>query len=255
MKAKPASYYDEAYFRGGPNLGYLGPYAWESAPWERLARAIVRTFGCNLNTTSITDFGCARGFVLWFMKHQFGWQTKGYDFSEYAVANAAPDLDITVADLSKRMDTEPTDIVLCMDTLEHIEERKLKIALENLHDTAKVAVIVHVYVSDGLQNGIDLPEHVTVKPKTWWHELFLTNGFITHVLDPYYKTMIKRLARGVHGDIWADNAFVLEPVQAVIESQAIDPKWVVEIAPEPAFIYNSEPEFIYDKEETVAGLS
>ena len=93
MKPKPASYYDEDYFSGTGGKGYQGPYGWHSAPWGGLALALVRTFGWHIGAKSVADFGCATGHVLWWMQHQYGWQVKGYDFSEWAVANHLPDID------------------------------------------------------------------------------------------------------------------------------------------------------------------
>ena len=54
MKAKAQSYYDKEYFDTNPDKGYPGKYDLACAPWPRLARALVLSFGPTLGVTTVT---------------------------------------------------------------------------------------------------------------------------------------------------------------------------------------------------------
>jgi len=208
--AKPSSYYDQAYYDTDPTKGYPGPYNLACAPWGRIARALIFTFGI-LGVTSVTDFGCARGFVLWHLKNA-GWATKGYDFSEYAVQTAMEGLDIEVADVAaKRREFQAADLALCMDVLEHIDEKRLPQALTNMRAATGKVFVAQAYLPEVDYGPInDMPEHVTVKPREWWTAQFDKAGFRPHVLEGEYKLNVRRMCLRPFGEMWAGSSFVLE---------------------------------------------
>lgn len=233
--AQPASYYDKDYFDTYSKKGYPGPYTTASAPWDRLARALVLTFGPSIGVKSCADFGCARGFVIYYLQNLYGWQTKGYDFSKYALKTAMPGLDLELADITRNKPFAPADLVLCMDVLEHIDEAKLPKAIQNLRDATKKVAVFHVLVPKGKDKGSweYADDHVTVEPKDWWQAMFEANGFRRHWLEPTYRINIRRLVKGPASGIWMENAFVLEPVipPAVTEEAQAEPE-APAIAPE-----------------------
>ncbi len=233
MREKPQNYYDAAYYDTDVTKGYPGPYTMVCAPWGRLARALVFTFGV-LGVDSVTDFGCARGFVLWHLKTA-GWLTKGYDFSEYAVSTAVEGLDIEVADIAaKRREFQPADLTLCTDVLEHLEGKRLMQALLNIRAATQRVFVAQVFLPEvdyfGPQN--DMPEHVTVHDRPWWQTKFEECGFRMHVLDGEYKLNVRRMCLRPFGEIWANSTFVLEPV-AIPESTVIEKREKTQYAEYP----------------------
>lgn len=207
---KKASYYDEEYFDTNPNKGYPGPYTFTSAPWATLARCIVQALA-PLSPHSATDFGCARGFLLYCLHTIYGWNVMGYDWSAYAAQTAMPNVPIEVIDITKRYPYKKADVVICMDVLEHIDEGpKLETAVANIRETAIKAAVVHVGLKD-LDEG--LPEHVTLRTRDWWKNYFANLGLITHVLEPTYRVLLKRYVPGKIGKMWYQRAFVLQPVE------------------------------------------
>ena len=221
MKAKPPSYYDAEYFDTDGDKGYPGPYTLASAPWSRLAMAMVRTFGPTIGVTTVTEFGCARGFVLFFLQHM-GWKVKGYDFSKFAVETALPGIDIEIADLTKRSEYEPADLVVCMDVLEHVAKADLPFALKNIRRTMGKAAVVQVYIpGSNVRLAREPEDHVTNEPREWWLELFAKNGLRLHHLQPTYELFLRRKVPAVFADMWIASSFVLEAIPGWRDSKDI----------------------------------
>jgi len=211
-KSKPASFYDQSYFDGtGGEKGYPGPYTPACAPWPRAARAIVRAFG-NLGITDAIEFGCAMGFLLKFLA-EYGWNVKGYDWSEYAVNHAIHGVDVEQGNLlDTRRDFGTAGLVICWDTLEHITVADLKKALATLRKATGQILLVQIALADSPSQAHNLmmPDHVTIQTRAWWEEKFCEAGLRYSPFHNLYVTTLRRMAPSVLGRIWADATFVLE---------------------------------------------
>lgn len=75
--------------------------------------------------------------------------------------------DPAIAEYS-RPPTAPCDLLLCIDVLEHIEERDVDAALREMHAWSKEAIIVvdTVPAKHRLPDGRNA--HVTLRPHAWW---------------------------------------------------------------------------------------
>ena len=223
MKQKPSSYYNEDYYSGVGGKGYKGEYTFASAPWHGMARAIVQTFGCHIGAKTCTDFGCAKGFVLWFLLNEYGWAVQGYDWSDWVCENGALGVPIECKDITKRGEFMAADVTLCTDTLEHIQEDKLETTLGNIYTATNKVFIAHIGLTETVRES--LPEHVTMHDRAWWQERFEAAGFVTSIWEPLYITRLRRATKTSIGKLWAADAFVLEPVPAV-EVKKIELEWV-----------------------------
>jgi SAM-dependent methyltransferase len=209
--SKSRSWYDADYYDKDPTKGYPGPYTLACAPWARLARAIVYTLG-PLGCTSAVDFGCARGFVLYYLQ-RMGWKAKGYDWSAYAVRTAMEGVDIEVADvLTEGFAPQRADLAICMDMMEHIEDDKVPQVLKTISDAAGKLVLFQILLPDAPYYDWDKPheDHVGLHPREWWDEMFKAAGLRRSSWEGQYKVNVKYLAKGALAELWAHDTFLLE---------------------------------------------
>lgn len=96
--------------------------------WTRLGGEFTRTAAHiqkHFSPSSVLDVGCAKGFLVKALR-DLGIEAYGVDASEYAVANAHPDIKEYVSlGLAEALshDENSFDVVTCFDTLEHLTPR------------------------------------------------------------------------------------------------------------------------------------
>ena len=122
------------------------------SPWIPAVRAVAWQY----QATSILDYGCGPVEKLAFYADL---PVRGYDPG--------------IQDLAALPDS--ADVVICLHTLEHIEEEKLPGIMSHLASLAHRALflVVSCQVSTKvLPDG--LPWHSLVKPGEWWRDTFRT---------------------------------------------------------------------------------
>ena len=114
----------------------------------------------------IIDLGCGRGDTVELIKNK-GFECYGYDQIEI-------NKNMFVADITKPIDfaVQPNTII-CMDVIEHIDEKLLEGLFQNFKKSKKQVLSIHNGPS--ILKGKEL--HITKKPFSEW-EMFIENqGF------------------------------------------------------------------------------
>lgn len=83
--------------------------------------------------------------------------------------------DITESFLLTEDGTDPVlfDVIVSFDFLEHVKEDAVPIVLQNIRKHLKVGGIFLATVTNDVQ-----PHHQINKPREWWLDIFVSNGFI-----------------------------------------------------------------------------
>lgn len=137
-----------------------------------LQKEIIKRF----NPKSVVDFGAATGLYL----TQFTCPKKGIDNSEVAFDDQVRmvDKDILVkGDLTKILDLEPYDLGLCIEVLEHIEEKYAEQFIENMVNCSNTWVVTAAQPG---QAGLN---HVSCHPQKYWESKFQVFGFYRDSVD------------------------------------------------------------------------
>ncbi len=147
------------------------PYEYDEPHWQDffggIATAIVRI----LRPATLYDAGCAKGFLVRALAEQ-GVDARGGDISEFAIADAPPDLAprLEVRDLTTPF-IEKYDVITCIEVLEHMAPAAAKIAIANL--CAATDVVILSSTTDDFAEST----HINVRQPAAWAQDFAVNGF------------------------------------------------------------------------------
>lgn len=168
------------------NEEYYAAYGHDDTPYENNPNikgtmqevAYFLTQGLEFN--SHLDVGCAMGYLVEAMGDYGIENTRGLDFSEYAIAHAPP----SVAGMLRVHDiTRPVgytyDLVTCIEVVEHIDAIHEQRVLQNLCNASNK----YIYFSS--ENNSDEPTHVNVKPMGHWIGMFERFGFRYKKIEGY----------------------------------------------------------------------
>src|SRR6476620_11294445 len=138
------------YFDGDRKYGY-GGFRYDGR-WVAVAQAMVDHYKLQPGAR-ILDIGCAKGFLVHdFMKVLPGSDAYGIDISEYAVANAMPEIKDRLkvgSVVSLPYDDHSFDLVVCLNTLHNLRLPELEKALREIERVGKK----HKYVvNDSYRN-------------------------------------------------------------------------------------------------------
>ena len=145
----------------------------DSVLWEDLAHIVVEELVTS--GARVFDIGCAAGFLVQHLRRR-GVEAFGVDLSEYALSLASPGmagylnkLDLTVEGSMWLAPGMPAQVVICLETLEHIPEDRLEFALENIRvamtDTGRALLSICL---DDVPGWDEDPTHVTIHDRRWW---------------------------------------------------------------------------------------
>lgn len=162
----------------------------DSVMWEDLA-FITRELLCTdpergdiTNEINLADFGCAFGFLVRHLRRR-GVEAWGFDVSQHAIDNAAEDIrtfvrtfDLTDGFSSQHLAGWPFRRFVCLETMEHIPEDKVDVALEKIHKslTRDGWGLFTICTSDRPGWETD-PTHITIHPREWWEDRLELAGF------------------------------------------------------------------------------
>jgi len=174
-----ASYYDYYYFadeRGKafrrPN-GTVNHWGYRNPQGEFLgAKEIAEAWKTIFQPKNALDVGCGRGTFVAYMR-DLGIEAFGFDFSEWAVGEGrykrckSEWLKLHDATKPWPYESQSFDLIVCLDTLEHIYEEDLDFVISEMYRVAKKWVFLQIAVAGtgGLQG-----RSCTVCSEEWWYE-------------------------------------------------------------------------------------
>lgn len=179
------SYYDYDYYDNPIKSGFSGAYVWGrlGSYFEKTAKHIVTAF----HPTTVLDLGCARGFMVKALQRE-GKYAIGIDFSRYAVDTCDKEVigSVLWGDITRTIALPETDLVLCLDVMEHIAENKIEQTLDNIFSTKAEYIMFNIGLA-GQDEAVLDKSHVTLKSREWWLDRLNREGH--DVLDSmlYYK--------------------------------------------------------------------
>ena len=155
------------------------------------ARQIAEAWKKIFKPRNALDVGAGRGTFIAYMR-DVGIEAVGFDFSEWAVTHPYPRCKkewLILWDATKTpwpwLD-DSFDLVVCLDTLEHIYEEDLNTVLGEMYRVAKKWIFLQIATVDGvrekgfiLKRGEPIPldrdprtwaGHCTVQPPSFWYD-------------------------------------------------------------------------------------
>jgi protein-L-isoaspartate(D-aspartate) O-methyltransferase len=177
--AELAKKWDFDYWDGDRRICY-GGYRYMEGRWEPVARAMVEHYGIKPGDR-ILDVGCGKGFLLHdFTKVVPGVVVEGIDISEYAIANAKPEIKehLTVGNAtSLPFPDKSFDLVFSLTTLHNLHNYDLDKALREIERVGKNRYIcVESYRSETekanlLYWQVTCESFCTPEEWDWWFRL------------------------------------------------------------------------------------
>lgn len=186
-----SDYYDEDYFDNPKtkksNYGRLSGGYTEAVyrPFKKQQAAqIMRHLGytSQLRPSSVLVVGCAKGFLVETIQ-RFGVTCEGIDISEYAIEKSKKYTRAckigNICDMSEYKDNQ-FEVVICLETLEHIPQPYLDSALNELSRVALRYIVISTPegTEDSEPPGEGDPSHFSVHPPDFWKTAFIKRRFI-----------------------------------------------------------------------------
>jgi SAM-dependent methyltransferase len=129
---------------------------------------ITKDLMCYYNPIDVLDLGCGLGNFGYVFTKFYGIKYKGVDISKFAVDNNVYKLDLVQGDIRNIKIANTYDLVLCLDILEHLEEKDLDGALENIKRLGTNFVFSIPFIGD--PNLLNDNTHKIKQSKEWWIE-------------------------------------------------------------------------------------
>lgn len=129
-----ARQFGEDFFDGNRQYGY-GGFSYMPRFWQPVVPDFISHFGLN-SESRVLDVGCAKGFFLYDLQQAIpGISIKGVDISEYAIANAKPEvknnLEVACAS-SLPFEDNSFDLVVSVNTVHNLEKQECATALQEI---------------------------------------------------------------------------------------------------------------------------
>ncbi len=168
---------------------FTKPYTWENEGTKCMVRAwrIKEIF----NPDSALDLGCSRGFQIKALL-ALGVEARGWDVSSWAIEHCEPEAQGRVkqgniAEMNELHWWPPADVVVSMETLEHLPDYEIAWVVSEIARLAKIGAYIEVPVGLGIDNepSGDIT-HQTFMPPSWWISVFHTHGLL---YDPRFSTL------------------------------------------------------------------
>lgn len=168
------------------------PYEWNGA-YEKYCEKFKVLF----NPKKVLDVSCATGLYLkgWKM---VGVEAEGCDISKWAIDNPVElGLKTQVADITKPLPYADNsfDLVMCFDTLEHLEKEQLPIVMKELRRISSNRVVLTTVFKGMPGHAVKWAGDVTHKiweDKGWWLEALDCDHYGYFIL-PYEITYEDRM--------------------------------------------------------------
>lgn len=164
MKEVRPEFYDEEYFNGKIKSNYDN-----YQETEGIFRAVAGMLVTMFRPRSVLDIGCAYGFLV---KHlRYGTQV-GIDVSKYAILQRRATNKVFLASATNLpFRNKIFDLVVCVETLEHISEENIQLSLHEIERVCKKWVFITsphpTDYPDGEEKDCDI-SHISKKPEEDW---------------------------------------------------------------------------------------
>jgi len=143
-----------------------------TAPGEEVADIFIELAN---PTGSIVDFGCGTGRGAKRLSENTDCKVILIDFADNCRDKDTVHLPFIEWDLTKPIPVH-SEYGFCTDVMEHIPTKDVQTVIENIFNSAKNVFFQISTVDDVCGDLIGLPLHLTVKPHSWWKELFMSLG-------------------------------------------------------------------------------
>jgi uncharacterized Rossmann fold enzyme len=144
----------------------------EVSPGEYIAEMYLKLFKPK---GLIIDYGCGTG-RAGVKFSEAGHDVLLIDFTDNCRDDEAHQLAFMQWDLTNEM-TQSSEHGFCTDVMEHIPTKDVKKVINNIMNSSKKVFFQISTVNDSMGVVIDQPLHLTVKPHSWWKNLFTSNGY------------------------------------------------------------------------------
>ena len=182
---KLSKIYDKDYYENGiaTNKSNYVNYSWDRLEkyFQRTANYIKEVF----SPATVLDVGCAKGYLVKALT-ELNIDAKGIDPSKYAISEADEDIkDLLQNDIVQaiKYDDNSFDLVTCFDVMEHIPEKDIDKAINEMLRITKKWLVIRL-VTKRIDNDID-NSHETIHEKEWWHERITKAGGIIEPAENY----------------------------------------------------------------------
>ena len=165
-KASNPNLYDQNYYEE-----YNGREYSRTQPWFEFFGSISDNIISKLEPKTVLDVGCAYGILVETLRDR-GIEAYGIDISDYAISQARPDLKdfLGVGSILKPL-RRRYDLIVCIEVIEHIEEKDCDIAIKNMCNASDQVIIASI------PDDFDDPTHFNVQPPLYWVKKFAAFGF------------------------------------------------------------------------------
>lgn len=173
-KKKELKKFGREYFDGDRSLGY-GGYYYNKKFFRRIARSLIKHYKLN-NQSKILDVGCAKGFLMYDLKHYLPKaEIKGIDISKYCKKNALPSVkkNIKVGSCEKLpYKKNYFDFVISISTIHNLKKNKIKKSLNEIIRVGKDKFFIRVKAHKNLKerkkiNNWNLVAESNLSKKEW----------------------------------------------------------------------------------------
>jgi len=189
--------------------------------WQSDYRHISDWIALNLNADVYGDIGCGNGYIIRNLYKNNKKQVWGIDgsknFINFVNKSIAP--YVKVVDLTERHKLQRSDVSICLEVAEHIEEGYSDIFVQNVVST-KARTIIFTAAPPG-QEGIS---HVNLKPAKFWLKKFKKHGYLPNdmLAQKFRRDLSPQLK---HTKWYLNNIMILEkkqkPLKQLIEKFTI----------------------------------
>lgn len=143
---KIARQFSKDFFDGDRKYGY-GGFFYNAKYWSEVVKDFVEYYQLSSNS-KILDLGCAKGYMLYDLKRQFpGLDVYGIDISEYAIANAHPDIkDKLIVGNAKQINFDDNffDLVISINTIHNLAIDECKKSIKEISRVSKKNAFITV---------------------------------------------------------------------------------------------------------------
>jgi ADP-heptose:LPS heptosyltransferase/2-polyprenyl-3-methyl-5-hydroxy-6-metoxy-1,4-benzoquinol methylase len=179
----PGHWFDADYFENGLKSNWSDGYHWRdfAGLFRETAKFLVTMFP---EAVSFLDAGCAKGFLVRALR-ELNKDAWGFDHSAWALEHAEeaarPFLHHVSAERAEF--SQPFDVLVAFFLLESLTEEQARAFLEHSRTKTRQVIVAAMPTceNDGereraARDDRDLA-HITLRSRTWWHELFIRVGW------------------------------------------------------------------------------
>jgi hypothetical protein len=177
----PGAWFDADYFEHGVKSNWSRGYAWRDfgSLFEETAGYVGAMFP---EAESFIDMGCAKGFLVRALR-QRGKACWGFDHSVWALDHVEDSArDYVRIGSAESIDYERQfDVTLAFSLFESLTEEQLQACLRRARAWTRHALLAVIATRESdagkaAESDRDL-SHITMRPRAWWHALFLNCGW------------------------------------------------------------------------------